>query len=372
MRIVVLGGWALSLINFRAPLLTALVEAGHDVIAMAAQGTPEMTAKLAALGVRFEEVPLERAGVDPGADIRAVWHLVGRFRVLRPDAVLAYTIKPVAYGGLAARLAGIRHRFALITGLGYAFAPPRDLRHRVVSAIARGMYRLGLAGAELIFFQNPDDRTDFEGHGLVPSGARVEVVRGSGVDTVHYGATPLPAGPPVFLFIGRLLLDKGIREYVATAREVRRRHPEARFQMIGWHEPNPDSVSREELAGWQAEGAIEYLGAADDIRPAISGSHVIVLPSYREGTPRSVLEAMSMGRAVITTDVPGCRETIVDGEHGYLVPARSTAAIAAACERLVEAPQTIARLGQAGRDRAVALYEAKAVASHMLDAMRLA
>jgi glycosyltransferase involved in cell wall biosynthesis len=321
--------------------------------------------------VAFEELPLERAGLDPRADGAAVLHLVRRLRALAPDAVFGYTIKAVVYGGLAARLAGVRRRFALITGLGYAFAPPRDLRHRAVSLVARGLYRVGLAGAETIFFQNPDDRADFARHHLIPRRARVEIVRGSGVDTAHYAVAPLPAGPTTFLFIGRLLLDKGVREYVAAARAVLARHSTVRFQMIGWHEPNPDSVTPAELAAWQAEGVVEYLGATDDIRPAIRGAHAIVLPSYREGTPRSVLEAMSMGRAIVTTDVPGCRETIVDGREGFLVPARDPVALAAAITRLAEDRAGLAAMGRAGRARVEALYDATQVARHMVDAMNL-
>lgn len=363
MRVVVVGGWAPSLINFRGPLLRALVAAGHEVVGMGAEGTPAVVAQLAAIGVAFEELPLERAGLDPRADARALAHLVRRFRALRPDLVFAYTIKPVIYASLAARIARVPRRAVLITGLGFAWSlRGGSPRQRALAAAVRGLYRIALAGCHAVVFQNPDDRDEFARLGLVPARAAVAVVRGSGVDVAHYAVAPLPPGPPRFVFVGRLLRDKGIREYVAAAREVRARFPDVRCSMTGWYESNPDSVPRAELDAWLADGAIAYAGFQDDIRPTLAAAHVLVLPSYREGTPRSVLEAMAMGRAIVATDVPGCRETIVDGEHGYLVPPRDPAALADAMARLAADPARIARFGAAARARAEALYAADQVA----------
>jgi glycosyltransferase involved in cell wall biosynthesis len=196
-------------------------------------------------------------------------------------------------------------------------------------------------------------------------------VRGSGVDLVHYAASPLPPGPPVFLFLGRLLRDKGIAEYLAAARIVRSQHPEARFQIAGWLDPNPQSLTQRELDEVIADGTIEYLGAPPDVRPHLAAAQVLVLPSYREGTPRSVLEAMSMNRAVITTDAPGCRETVVDGESGLIVPVRDAGQLAAAMSRLAAAPALVARLAAAGRSRAAELYDADTVAASVLDPLGL-
>jgi glycosyltransferase involved in cell wall biosynthesis len=369
MRIVVVGGWAPSLINFRGPLLEALVAAGHEVIGMGAEGTPSLVDRLARLGVAFEELPLERAGLDPLADARAVAHLIARFRTLRPDLVFAYTIKPVIYASLAARIARVPRRAALITGLGFAFSQSGTLRQRAITMTARGLYRVALRGVHALLFQNPDDRDELAALGLVPRRTKVTIVRGSGVDLAHYAPSPLPPGPPVFVYVGRILRDKGIREYVAAARAVRRKHPHVRFRMIGWYESNPDSVPRAEFDEWIASGDIEYRSFVDDIRPEIAAAHVLVLPSYREGTPRSVLEAMSMRRAVIVTDVPGCRETIVPGEHGIMVPARDVAPLAAAIERLIANPTEIERFAAAGHTRARELYDARAIARATLAAI---
>lgn len=374
MRVVVIGGWAPSLVKFRGPLLAAMIARGHEVIAMAPEddaGNVAVRGQLAALGVRFEPIELERTGIDPIADTRALRALARRLRALAPDLVLGYTIKPVIYGSLAARLAGVPRCAAMITGMGSALASVRTVKQRVVAMIARGLYRAALAQCEVVIFQNPDDRDELARLGALPRHARVAVVRGSGVDLAHYAASPLPPGPPSFLFLGRLLRDKGIAEYVAAARLVRARHPAAKFLIAGWLDPNPESLTQAELDALVADGTIEYLGATDDVRPHLAAAHVLVLPSYREGTPRSVLEAMSMNRAVITTTAPGCRETVIDGESGLLVPVGDAGQLAAAMLRLAASPALIERLAAAGHARAALLYDARTVAASVLAALGL-
>jgi len=377
MRVVVIGGWAPSLVKFRGPLLAAMVARGHEVTAMAPEpgdaeaGAASVRAQLVALGVRFEPIALDRAGIDPTADIRALRGLVRQLRARGPDLVLGYTIKPVIYGSIAARLAGVPNRAAMITGMGSALTSARTPRQRLVAVAARALYRLGLAQCQVVIFQNPDDRDDLARLGALPRRAKTPIVRGSGVDLAHYAASPLPPGPPVFLFLGRLLRDKGIAEYVAAARLVRARHPPARFQIAGWLDPNPQSLTRRDLDDVVADGTIEYLGASEDVRPQLAAAHVLVLPSYREGTPRSVLEAMSMNRAVITSDAPGCRETVVDGDSGLVVPVRNAPALAAAMIRLIASPALLTRLAAAGHARAAELYDAHKVAGAMLAALGL-
>jgi glycosyltransferase involved in cell wall biosynthesis len=372
-RVAVIGGWAPSLIKFRGPLLAAMVRRGHEVTALApldddAAGVP---AQLGALGVRFEPIDLDRAGIDPAADTRAFLGLARRLRALRPELVLGYTIKPVIYGSLAARLAGVPRRAAMITGMGSALVSAHTPTQRLVAALARRLYRTALAQCQVVIFQNTDNRDEIDRLGALPAHARIAIVRGSGVDLAHYAPSPLPPGPPVFLFLGRLLRDKGIHEYVAAARIVRARVPAARFQIAGWLDPNPVALTRRELDAIVADGTVEYLGATDDVRPLLAAAHTLVLPSYHEGTPRSVLEAMSMNRAVITTDVPGCRDTVVDGESGLLVPARDAGELAKAMLLLATTPALAAQLAAAGRARAVELYDADKVAAGVLDALDL-
>jgi glycosyltransferase involved in cell wall biosynthesis len=378
MRVVVIGSWAPSLIKFRGPLLAAMVAQGHEVIAMApddaaladaAAGT--VRDQLAALGVAFQPITLERTGIDPIADARALGALADQLRAIRPDLVLGYTIKPVIYGSLAARLAGVPRRAAMITGMGSALASARTPKQRAVAVVARLLYRAALAQCDVVIFMNRDDRDELARMRALPRRARVAIVRGSGVDLAHYAASPLPPGPPVFLFLGRLLHDKGIAEFVAAARIVRAHHPAARFRIAGWLDPNPESLTPGELDALVADGTIEYLGAPDDVRPHLAAAHVLVLPSYREGTPRSVLEAMSMQRAVITSDAPGCRETVVDGESGLIVAVGNARLLATAMIRLLASPALLARLAAAGHARAVALYDARTVAASVLDALGL-
>jgi glycosyltransferase involved in cell wall biosynthesis len=371
MRIVVIGAWAPALITFRGPLLRAMVERGHEVIAMAPDGSEAVRVALAKLGVGFEELRLQRAGTDPLADLGTLVALTRRLRALRPDLVFGYTIKPILYGTLAARLARVPRRAVMITGLGYAFTRATDLRGRAVGLIATTLYRRALAACQTVFFQNPDDLAEFQRHRLLAPASRVSIVRGSGVDLDHYKTSALPAGPTVFLFVGRLLRDKGVYDFVAAARRLRARRPDTVFRIAGWLDPNPESVTTTELDAWIQEGVIEYLGAIADIRPTLAAAHVLVLPSYREGTPRSVLEAMSMGRAVITTDAPGCRETIIDGESGLLVPVADPEALELAMHRLCSDRPLLARLAMHGHARATALYDARIVARGMLDAMAI-
>lgn len=371
MRVVVVGGWAPSLVNFRGPLLDEMVRRGHDVVAMAADATPAVVDELQRRGVRFQAWNVERAGVGIVADLRAMTALTRALRELSADVVVAYTIKPVVYGMLAAWLAGVPRRAALITGLGYSFAARSTRKQAFVAQISRALYRAALPKADVVFFQNADDRDEMKRLKLLSASSRVEVVRGSGVDTSAFPAAPLPEGPPRFVFLGRLLRDKGIYELVEAARIVRARHPAVTFQVAGWLDPNPESVSRDQLEAWTRDGIFEYLGTVADVRPALAESHALILPSYREGTPRSVLEAMSTGRAVVTTDAPGCRDTVDHGRTGLLVPVRDSAKLADAILRLTEDPTLLVSMGAAARARAELLYDARQIASQMCEILHL-
>jgi glycosyltransferase involved in cell wall biosynthesis len=287
-------------------------------------------------------------------------------RRIRPTATLPYTVKPVVYGTLAAWFAGVPHRFALVTGLGYAFTGDRQ---KTVAKIIGFLYRAALGRAHKVFFQNPDDEQHFRALGILPARIASVVVNGSGVDLDVYRFHPLPDSQPVFLMIGRLLGDKGVREYVEAAHRVKASFPHARFQLVGWIDENPNAVSQAELDAWVGSGDIEFLGKLADVRPAIQASSIYVLPSYREGTPRTVLEAMAMGRPVITTDAPGCRETVVDGDNGYLVPVQSVDALERAMRRFIDDPTLAARMGSRSRAITETKYDVRKVNQAMLGEM---
>ena len=372
-RFLLIAGFADSLLGFRGPLIAALQAQGLQVHVAAPGLAPGSAARaqLQAQGLTVHDIPLHRTGQNPLADLRSLWALWRLMRRVRPQYVLGYTIKPVIYGSLAAWLAGVPRRFALITGLGYAF---QDTGGRGgLRALVQRLYALALARVQVVFFQNPDNQQLFVQRGLLAPGVTSVVVNGSGVEVDRFSVQPLPAGGPHFLLIARLLGDKGVREYAAAARWVRASHPQARFALVGWIDENPDAITQAELDAWVADGTLDYLGRLADVRPAIAACSVYVLPSYYpEGTPRTVLEALAMGRAVITTDAPGCRETVVDGDNGLLVPVKSVDALAQAMQRFVDDPGLAPRMGARSRAMAEDRYDVHKVNAVMLRAMGLA
>jgi glycosyltransferase involved in cell wall biosynthesis len=370
-KVVIIGGFAPALISFRGELIAAMANAGHEVIACAPGAHPEVAEALRARGARYLPVHLDRSGTNPLADLSSLLSLRQLFRQLRPDLVLAYTAKAVIYGAGAARLAGVPHIFAMITGLGYAFIEGRELKRRILRQMTTLLYRASLAGCEAILFQNRDDLDEFRKAGIAPAGKPLIRVDGSGVDTAHYGFWPAAPEPPTFLLIARLLRDKGIVEYVEAAKRLRAEYPHARFRLLGPMDPNPAGLSAAVLDGWRAEGAIEYLGEAADVRPPLRACTVYVLPSYREGMPRTVLEAMATGRAIVTTDVPGCRETVVEGENGFLVPPRDAGALADAMRRFIVQPELATPMGERSRALAEQRFDVHRVNAAMLEAMGL-
>jgi glycosyltransferase involved in cell wall biosynthesis len=367
---MVVGGHADSLIHFRGPLLRRLVAEGHDVTACAPDAGADVRRELAALGIAYRHVPIQRAGMNPMRDVGTVRALTALYREVQPDLVLTYTIKPVIYGSLAARLSRVPRICSLITGLGYSFGTA-TLRQRALNPVVQSLFRFALAHNEVVFFQNPDDLRQFVDAGLA-SDRQAVLVNGSGVDLEHFRVAPLPEGTPTFLLTTRLLWEKGVGEYVEAARNLKAKYPTARFRLLGPLDPNPAAVSRAQLDAWSAEGVIEYLGSTNDVRPAIADTSVFVLPSaYREGTPRSILEAMAMGRAIITTDAPGCRETVRGDENGFLVPVSDSIALAGAMERFLRDPGLVAPMGMRSRAIAEEKYDVHLVNRVMMRAMGL-
>ncbi len=372
-KILVLGSLASSLRNFRGPLICAFKEQGLEAHVAA----PELNTDADTVGwltdrnIHSHTVPLARTGLSPVGDIVSLKSLVALMKDIRPDYFLGYTIKPVIWGLIGAWLARVPNRVALITGLGYAFTGEAKGKRAVIQSIARGLYKFALRRSTLIFFQNPDDRADFQRLGLLPRNVPVKIISGSGVDLSFFEVMPFSSRAIRFLLIARLLGDKGIREYAAAAKKVRERHKKVEFHLVGGLDPNPDGISEEEIKGWHSAGDLIWHGPLTDVRPAIAESHVYVLPSYREGTPRTVLEAMAMGRPVITTDAPGCRETVVDGENGYLVPVKSVDALVEAMLKFIEAPEKIESKGRSARKVVEAKYDVRKVNQEMLAAMGL-
>lgn len=374
MKFLLVAGFADSLIGFRKPLIVALLNKGLTVDVAAPELTVnvEVMAELNKLGVVAHDIPMQRTGMNPFSDLRAMLALWQLMRQIKPQFVLGYTIKPVIYGTLAAWFARVPQRFALITGLGFAFIGEDDGQRSKVRALVHVLYRTALKRNHTVFFQNPDDEALFRQLNILSSTTTSCVVNGSGVDVAQFEVAPLSiSSAPRFLLIGRLLGDKGVREYVQAAQQVKQRYSQAQFDLVGWVDANPNTITQPELDSWVAAGTINFLGRLSDVRPALANAWVYVLPSYREGTPRTVLEAMAMGRAVITTDAPGCRETVVDGDNGFLVPIKNADALVQAMLRFIEQPELITQMGQRSRAIAEEKYDVHIVNAQMLKGMGL-
>jgi glycosyltransferase involved in cell wall biosynthesis len=359
--IVVNTSW--NIYNFRGGLVRELIRQGATVIALAPPD--EFSQRLVdELGVTF--VPLRRLsrkGTNPAQDMRLMFELVRIYRRYRVDVALHYTIKPVIYGSLAARLTGVRN-ISTLTGLGYAFITPG-----LVNRVVRGLYRQALRSAHWTYFQNADDHRLFLDGRMVPID-RSGIISGSGINTDHFQPGTDPGDESlIFLFVGRLLFDKGIVEFHEAARSLRRIYPEAQFHVVGGLDPNnPSAVSAEMLQLWKDSGDIIYHGQVSDTRPFIAASTAVVLPSYREGLPRVMLEGMSMGKPLVATDVPGCRETVVDGENGFLVTVRDAGSLARGMEKIIQLGAAERReMGRRGRELALHRFaEPVIVAEYLL------
>jgi glycosyltransferase involved in cell wall biosynthesis len=317
---------------------------------------------MGALDVERIAVRIDRAGLNPLADLKLFADYRRLLRGLRPAGYLGYTIKPNIYGSLAAASLGVP-AVPNVSGLGTAF-----IRGGALQSIVTRLYRFGFARAPVVFFQNDEDRQLFVARRIVRP-ERARVLPGSGVDLERFAPAPPPEGPAVFLLVSRLLRDKGVVEFVDAARKLRSTLPQARFQLLGpIDDGNRTAITRAELDCWANEGIIEYLGVTDDVRPFIAEASVVVLPSYREGLPRSLLEAAAMGRPLIATDVPGCRDVVENGINGYLCAVRDASSLADAMRRFADLPRTNRlAMGEAARRRVQERFSEEFVVRAYLD-----
>jgi len=338
--------------NFRRPLVKSLLETGHRVTILAPEG--ERVEDLRAMGCRFVALEMDVKGLNPLQDFRLMRSFRRIFFTEVPDVVLSYTIKNNLFGAMAARTCGIPF-IPNVTGLGTAFLSGGPLQR-----IAEFLYRRAFRNLKTVFFQNTDDRDLFLERRLVTAEQSI-VLPGSGIDLNDFAANPYPVDEKEirFLLIARLLRDKGIYEYIDAARRLKTKGIPVRFQLLGAADSqNRTAISRETLAEWEAEGVVEYLGTTSDVRPHVARAHCVVLPSYREGAPRTLIEAASMARPLIATDVPGCRAVLDDGITGYLCAAKSGKSLAEACLRFVYLPEKArVAMGQAARAKMVAEFD---------------
>jgi glycosyltransferase involved in cell wall biosynthesis len=360
MRFVILSSNAKSIFNFRGHLIKRLVDNGYDVIALAPDYNAQSRLLLWNIGAKPVDCYLTRASINPFHDLIHTLKLAWQIWRIKPDSILCYSIKPVIFGGLAAFLARVPNRVMMIEGLGYIYTYDTSelgIMRRVLRKGVNLLYKLSLSLQQKVIFLNQDDINDFVGEGLVDPHKTVKL-GGIGVDleewTIDKGSWP----PEVitFTFVGRLLKEKGVYEFIKAAELVKTSHPEVRFLMLGDIDQNPGSLSEGDLIYSVQSGLIEWPGYVD-IKGWLSSTSVFVLPSYREGVPRSTQEAMAMGLPVITTDVPGCRETVVDGINGFLVAPRDYVALTKAMEKFIEAPSLINKMGKESRRIALESFD---------------
>ncbi len=329
----------------------------------------DMVAGIRELGIRCVDLKLSRQGLNPVFELLPIFNLSRVIVRERPDVVFNFSIKPVIYGGLAARLAGVRFIFSMITGLGHLFME-ESTKYKLIRGIVLPLYRLALRWNAAVFFQNPDDKDLFVGLGLIGSG-KGHAINGTGIDLDEFRPSAEAPVAGTFILVSRLLWSKGIKEYVDAARVLKKKYPAAEFQLLGPFDDNPASIYASDIDEWLRGGLIRYLGVAEHVRPYLARASVFVLPTiYREGRPRAILEAMACGKPIVTTDTPGCRQTVNHGENGLLVRAGDVEELAAAMEQfLIDDDDLVIKMGRRSRQLAEEKYSVSEVNDSIVSVM---
>ncbi len=364
MHILMTVNAAWNIWNFRRPLVEALLADGHRVTVLAPPD--ESVTDLERIGCRFRWLQMSVKGLNPVEDLKLQRRLKRIFQEEQPDAVLSYTIKNNIFGARAARAVAVPF-VPNVTGLGTAF-----LSGGLLQTIAEQLYRRAFSKLPIVFFQNDDDRDLFIDRKLVRAD-QARLLPGSGIDLVRFAETSMPSADasPVFLMIARLLRDKGVIEFVEAARQIKARHPEARFQLLGaTGSENRTAIDTATVETWVAEGVVEYLGTTNDVRPAIAAASCVVLPSYREGAPRTLIEAAAMARPLIATNVPGCRAVVDYDVSGFLCEVQNADSLATAMERFLSlSPEARTAMGKAGRAKMEREYDQALVVAAYREAL---
>lgn len=367
MKFILISPKNRTVYNFRGDLIKEIINNGYEVVVTGPDQTD--VDKIEALGARFVEIQMNKTGTNVFSDLKYCKALTQLFKKEKPDITLGYTVKPVIYGAIAANRAKVKNINSLVTGGGYTFTST-SLKAHVLGMIVRSLYRIGFRKADHVIFQNPDDLEEFVSRKLVKR-EKCSFVNGSGVNIKHFEPTPLPETISFFM-LSRLLKSKGVCEYLEAARIAKEKHPEARFFILGKYETSmQDAVNRDYVEQFIANGIVERFEETSDVRPYYSMCSVFVLPSYREGTPRTVLEAMAMGRPIITTDAPGCRGTVQDGVNGFLVPVKDADAVAEKMVWFIEHPDSIVKMGKTSVSYTLEKFDVRKINSEMIRIMRL-
>lgn len=368
MRVAISASSGVSLINFRGNLIKDIAKRGHEVFCLSCENDEKLKLKVEELGASYICVPMSRTGTNPLADVKTIFEYKRVLKELRPDMYFAYMSKPIAYGGLAARWCKIGKINILVSGLEIAFYSD-GLKNRMVRFVLQRLFKAVHQKADNVFFQNPDDMKLFMDLNLA-SEKQSTIVNGSGVDMTYFTKQKLP-DKPVVLMVSRLIWSKGIREYLNAIEKLKKTHPDTEVLLVGGLDNNPEALTEEELNGFIKESNVEYCGHVDDVRPYLNRCSIFVLPSYHEGTPRSVLEAMATGRPIITTNAPGCKETVKDGYNGFLVPVMDADALFEKMRVLVEDNELRQKMGERSYGLCGKKYDVNMVNNVLIEKMGL-
>jgi len=367
MKALLLSSHTPSLFWFRVDLMKAMQAAGYEVYSAAQMPEAEWAAKFKELGVTYKQINVARNGLNPMGDLATLKDIKRLLKEIQPDKIFAFQAKTISYGAMAAKDLGITEFYPMVAGLGSIFRG-EGLKNKLVRTVMSILYKQAFKKSKKVFFQNNDDKKVLVDAGLLLE-SQIVMIHGSGVNLDKFAVAPMPE-KPTFLYIGRLIKDKGVGEYLEACQKIKALyHDRVRCLLVGPFDSNPSALKPEELQPLIDGGVLEYFGEQSDVRPYIEQTSIYVLPSYHEGTPKTVLENMAMGRAIITTDAPGCRETVINGENGYLVEVKNADAVVAQMQYLVEHPEVVEKMGKKSREMASNIFDVNKVNHTILSTM---
>ncbi len=368
MKILVLSAHTESLFWFRMNMMQTFQKNGHTIYAVGSEPEVKWSKKFREKGIFYRQIPVSRNGLNPFADLKTQKAIKEIFKEIQPDKIFAYQAKAIVYGAIAAKQCGISEFYTLIAGLGSVFRGT-GLKNKFIRAVLSVQYNIACKNSKAVIFQNEDDRNEMISKNIVKKD-KTHIINGSGVDIKHFSVLPLPESAS-FLFIGRLIKDKGVKEYLDACRIVKNKYPDTNCMLVGPFDSNPSALRRDELEAYTKDGTVIWYGEQKDVVPYLEKTAVFVLPSYHEGTPKTVLEAMATGRAIITTDAPGCRETVKDGINGFLVPIRDASSVAEKMIDFIENPEIYKRFGLESRKIAEEKYDVNKVNAAIMNIMSI-
>lgn len=368
MKILVLSSHTPSLFWFRIDMMKSFLNAGYEVVAAGPDEEKDWMERFREQEIRYVQIQVSRNGLNPFNDLKTYRCLNQLLKREKPDKIFVYQAKTIAYGCLAAKSNHITEVYPMVAGLGSIFRGT-GLKNMLAKLVMKTLYKLAFACSEKVFFQNGDDKQELVNMGLLKE-SQVVMLNGSGVNLDKFKPVPLPSNP-TFLYIGRLIRDKGIMEYLEACEEIKLLFPQVRCLLVGPFDSNPSALKPEELQSYIDNKVVEYYGEQSDVRPYIAQCSTYVLPSYHEGTPKTVLESMAMGRAILTSDAPGCRETVIDGKNGFLIPVKDVSTLVEKMKFLILHQDLNTQMGKVSYDIVVDKYDVRKVNDCIIKTMKL-